>query len=176
MKIGEGNSAISYLSREADGEYVVIKIYKPAHLVSLKRDHEGLQAVQDFFIMDKQHSPQLQVVASQIVKLDNGTFALKMPFVPGVNLHKFLVETAETNPLRQVAVDLYNQMISELHRDAQRLGLVDEVRVETDKYFQDHKIDGLMMLRINGNPSILIKSDNVIFNPAENSLTLIDPY
>jgi hypothetical protein len=182
MKFGEGNSAVVYLTKNSNGEFHVIKIYKPEYLAKqeyfdpLKRDRDGLKEVYDFFAMDRQHSPQLRVAEARIITLPDGQRALDMPFVPGINLHKLLVETSDGHPFRQTAIELYNQMIEELHKDAQRLGLKDEVRVESDKYFQDHRVDGLMMLRVEGKPPLLIKTDNIIFNPNDNSLTLIDPY
>ncbi len=186
LKIGEGNSAISYLFRESTPQghtqYSVMKVYKENRFDQvdpqkiLERDHNGLREVQDFFMFDRQHSSQLRVVSSEIRTRQDGTRVLVMPFVPGHNLHTYLIETPANNPSRQVAVDLYNQMIAELHRDAQRLGLTDEVTVETIKHFQDRRVDGMTMLRVNGNPSLLIKTDNLIFNPEDNSLTLVDPY
>jgi hypothetical protein len=179
LKIGEGNSASIYLQRDQDGLFKVIKVYKEERKEALERDHLGLLEVKSFFSIDKEHSPSLKVASSEIREIlykSEKTKVLVTPFIPGVNLHKFLMLTDNQNPLRQKAISLYNQMINELHEAARRMGFEDEVRMETQQYFQDKQIDGLLMLRIYGRPHLLIKTDNLIFNPEDGSLTLIDPY
>jgi serine/threonine protein kinase len=179
LKIGEGNSASIYLQRHRSGFFEVIKVYKEERKDALQRDHLGLLEIKSLFELDKGHLPQLKVAASEIREISYNsekTKVLVMPYVAGVNLHKFLVSTSLQNPLRQKAIDLYNQMITELHQAAQRMGFQDEVRVESHQYFQDKQVDGLLMLRIYGFPHLLIKTDNLIFNPQDGSLTLIDPY
>jgi hypothetical protein len=178
LKIGEGNSATIHLYRDVDGSFKVIKIYREERKESLERDHLGLLEVKEFFELDKSHSPNLKVVSSEIryFFLPEKTKVLVTPFVPGINLHKLLMSTSSKDPLRQNAIRLYNQMIKELQDTAHRLGIQDEVRTETQQYFQDRQVDGLLMLRIYGRPPLLIKTDNLIFNPEDSSLTLIDPY
>jgi hypothetical protein len=179
LKIGEGNSADVYLFKDTQSSYSIVKIYRADQLEKLERDHKGLQEVQRLFDLDSLHSLNFRVVKSQIVKNFNGKAGqdvLIAPFVPGLNLHQLLVNTNAKNPLHQQAVELYNRFVQELDRVAIRLGIRDEIREESEIYFQDHIVDGLPMLIIEGRPRILIKSDNLIFNPVDNSLTLIDPF
>ncbi len=178
LEIGEGNSGKVYLFKNDRGEYLVAKIYKPEHMDKLLRDHKGLELIQRLFDHDRLHSIKFRVAKSTIVENFNGTGqrVMVMPFVPGFNLHKLLVSTPEGHPLRERAEQLYNEFVKELDADAHREKIRDEFRDERDIYFQDHIVDGLKMLVLDGDPRVLIKTDNIIFNPLDNSLTLIDPY
>lgn len=179
MKVGEGNSGSIFLFKNANGEFKVAKFYKPERAANLERDHLGLQEVQMMFDKDRFHSVQFRVAKSEILenlRSENGGRALVMDYYPGFNLHSLLISTPKNHPLHIQAETLYQKLVKELDYEAHLLGLRDEIRPETDKYFQDHIIDGLPMLIIEGHPRLLIKTDNIIFNPVENTLTLIDPY
>lgn len=179
VKVGEGNSGTVYLFKTVFGEYKVAKIYKAERAENLERDHNGLAYVQKLFDSDSMHSMNFKVARSEIVENFNnvqGQRALVMPYIPGINLHKLLVNTAKNDPQHAQVEALYSRLIHELDRIAVKLNIRDEVRPESARYFQDHIVDGLPMLSIEGRPHILIKTDNIIFNPVDNSLTLIDPY
>ncbi|MCC6137684.1 MAG: hypothetical protein IT287_03570 [Bdellovibrionaceae bacterium] len=179
LLIGEGTSGKVFIFKTSTGEYKVAKLYKPERAESLERDHNGLKLVQKLFDLDAMHSMNFKVARSEIVENFNGVSgqrALIMPYVPGINLHKLLVSTKKHHPQHAQVEALYSKLIMELDRIAVQMKIRDEIRPETDRYFQDHIVDGLPMLIIEGQPRILIKTDNIIFNPADNSLTLIDPY
>ncbi len=179
LKIGEGNSGSIFLYKNQYGEFKVAKFYKPERAQNLERDHLGLKEVQMLFDRDQFHDIQFRVAKSEIV--DNlqsvhGTRALIMDYHWGYNLHTLLISTPKNHPLHIQAEQLYQRLVKELDVDARREGLRDELRPETERYFQDHIVDGLPMLEIDGRPRLLIKTDNIIFNPIENTLTLIDPF
>lgn len=179
FKIDEGNSGRIYLFKNEKGEFKVAKFYKAERAANLERDHLGLKEVQTLFDNDRLHSLQFRVARSEIRDGFSsvwGSRALVMDYHPGFNLHKLLISTPKNHPLHVQAATLYQKLVKELDREAHLLGLRDEVRPETDKYFNDHIVDGLPMLFIEGRPRLLIKTDNIIFNPIENTLTLIDPY
>lgn len=178
LKIGEGNSALVYLVRQDENQFIVVKDYREHRKDALERDHLGLIRIRQMFDLDKNHSLNIKVVSSEI-KLGFGGNPTKkvlvMPFVPGINLHDLLINSPQ-HPLTASAIALYEKMIEELDRTAHLLGFRDQIEPESKIYFRDHKIDGLMTLKIGARPSLLIKTDNIIFNPEDNSLTLIDPY
>lgn len=179
LQIGEGNSGKVYLFKSASGEFMIAKIYKEERKDNLQRDHLGLQLVQRLFDLDSLHSVNFRVAKSSIVENFNnvpGQKALIMPYFSGINLHTLLVSLPANHPMRVKAEKLYQEFIRELDADAVRAHFREELREETDRYFQDHIVDGQKMLIIEGNPRILIKTDNIIFNPVDNTLTLIDPY
>lgn len=178
LKIGEGNSAVSYLFKDSSGEYKVAKVYKAGREEALERDHLGLRAVQRMFNLNS-HNSSIRVATSEVVSdlaAFPGQSVLVMPHIEGLNLHSLLIADPPNSLRRQKAIELYNEMIRELDDVAQALGIRDEIRIESEKYFQDGQVDGLYMLSVNSKPNLLIKTDNVIFNPVDNSLTLIDPY
>lgn len=179
LKVGEGNSGSVYLFKTANGEFKVAKIYKPERAENLVRDHNGLALVQKLFDSVSFHNINFRVATSHIVKDFNGVpgqHALVMPYFPGFNLHKLLINSPKQHIQHLEAMALYDQLVKELDLEAAKLGIKDEFRPETERYFQDHIVDGLPMLIIDGNPRILIKTDNIIYNPVDHSLTLIDPY
>lgn len=179
MKIGEGNSGTIFLFKNENGEFKVAKFYKPERAANLERDHLGLKEVQMLFDHDQFHSIQFRVARSHIqegLRSEHGSRALIMDYHPGYNLHTLLVNTPRNHPLHKQAEALYQKFVKELDKEAHMMGFRDELRSESDKFFQDHVVDGLPVLIIEGTPRLLIKTDNIIFNPAENTLTLIDPY
>lgn len=179
LKVGEGNSGLVYLFRDFQGQFKVAKIYKPERAANLERDHLGLQLIQKLFNSVPFHQINFRVATSEIVRNFNGVQgqnALVMPYYPGMNLHKLLISTPKQHLQHLEAMALYDQLVKELDIEAQNLNLRDEFRPETPKYFQDQTVDGLSVLVIEGNPRILIKTDNIIYNPNDHSLTLIDPY
>lgn len=179
LQIGQGNSGKVFLFKNEAQQFMVGKVYNADRLENLERDHLGLKYVQRLFDLDTFHSINFKVVTSEINNNFNnikGQKALVMPYVHGHNLHSFLISTPPSHPLHQKAVQLYQLLVRELDAVAVRLKIRDEIRDESERYFQDHILDGLPMLIIEGSPKILIKTDNIIFNPQENSLTLIDPY
>lgn len=178
LKIGEGNSALVYLVREPQGQFIVVKDYREHRKEALERDHLGLLRVRQMFELDKNHSLNLKVVPSEIRQGfagDSSKKVLVMPFVPGINLHDLLINSPH-HPLTANAIALYEKLIQELDHTAHVLGFRDQIEPESKLYFRDHKLDGLMTLKIGARPSLLIKTDNIIFNPEDNTLTLVDPY
>lgn len=178
QKIGEGNSGEVFIFKSSSGEFKVAKIYKPERQENLERDHKGLREVQEFFQFNASHSPLLKVAKSEIVMDFNsvrGQSALVMPYYPGINLHELLISLPSTHPQRQQAEQLYNGLIKELDTIAKQMKIGEEVKPEHVLYFRDHLLDGLSMLEIRGKPTLLIKTDNIIFNPDDGSLTLVDP-
>lgn len=177
-KIGEGNSGEVFIFKTRSGEFKVAKIYRADRLENLDRDHKGLREVEEFFQFNSNHSPLFKVAKSEIVFDFNsvrGQNALVMPYFPGVNLHELLISLPSSHPQRQQAVELYNGLINELDTMAKKMRIAEEVKPEHVLYFRDHLLDGLSMLEIRGRPVLLIKTDNIIFNPEDGTLTLVDP-
>lgn len=102
--------------------------------------------------------------------------AMSTPYVEGINLHQLLISDEYPKSLRLKATELYQALTLELINDMHIRNIRFEVTPERPVYFIDKRIDGLNILRIESDPPLLIKTDNLIYNPADNTLTLVDPY